>query len=94
MKILGLKPEFFLTNKDFVQISAAHFVWKNIKIQLCLWHIKKVIEVRLTNNKKPQQINHNSLKVQKQFSFIDSSFYPILSKDKISFCPKEFRSKV
>jgi len=32
----GLEPTFFLTDKDFAQISAAKFVWKGIKIQLCL----------------------------------------------------------
>ena len=86
-----LNPLFFLTNKNFAQISAAKFVWKDIKIQLCLWHIKKAVEKRLANNKKPQQINYNGVLAQQTFSFIDSSFRPTLSKDKISFCPKEFR---
>jgi hypothetical protein len=94
LKIRGLEPTFFLTDKDFAQISAARFIWKNAKIQLCLWHIKKAVETRLTNNKKPQQVNYNGLEAHRHFSFIDPSFCPILSKDKISFCPKEFRPKV
>src|SRR4051812_15921322 len=35
-----------------------------------------------------------SLEAQKHFPFIDPSFCPTLSKDKISFCSKEFRPKV
>jgi hypothetical protein len=54
LKMRGLEPEFFITDKDFSQISAARFVWNNIKIQLCLWHIKKAVEARMSNNKKPQ----------------------------------------
>jgi len=70
----GLEPTFFLTDKDFAQISAAKFVWKGIKIQLCLWHIKKAIETRLSNNKTSQQINYNGVAAQKQFSFINPLF--------------------
>jgi hypothetical protein len=82
LKTRGLEPEFFLTDKDFAQISAARFIWKNIKIQLCLWHIKKAVETKLSNNKKPQQINYNGVAAQQQFSFIDHSFKPTLNKDK------------
>jgi hypothetical protein len=53
LKNRGLEPDFFITNKDFAQISAARFIWSGIKIQLCLWHVKKAVEARLTNNKKP-----------------------------------------
>ena len=91
LKTLGLEPEFFITDKDFAQISAARFVWKNIKVQLCLWHIKKAVEARLSSNKIPQQVNYNGIAAQQQFSFIDSSFRPSLTKEKIVFCPKEIR---
>ena len=94
LKNCGLEPEFFLTDKDFAQISAACFVWKEIKVQLCLWHIKKAVEARLSNNKKPQQINYNGVAAQQQFSFINPLFKPILTKDKICFCPKELHSSI
>src|SRR6266540_2754875 len=81
---------YFLTDKDFAQISATRFVWKNIKVQLCLWHIKKAVEARLSNNKKSQQINYNGIAAQQLFPFINPLFRPILSNDKIHFCPKEF----
>ncbi|CAB4424116.1 unnamed protein product [Rhizophagus irregularis] len=93
LKIRGLEPEFFLTDKDFSQISAARFVWKNVKIQLCLWHIKKAVETRLGNNKNSQQINYNGEAAHQLFSFIDPSFQPII-KEKTLFCPKELRSSV
>ncbi|RHZ52159.1 hypothetical protein Glove_464g61 [Diversispora epigaea] len=94
LKNRGLEPEFFVTDKDFTQISAAQFVWKNIKIQLCLWHIKKAVEARLANNKKLQQINYNGVAAQQLFPFINLLFRPTLSKDKISFCPKELHLSV
>ena len=93
LKTLGLEPEFFITDKDFTQISAARFVWKNIKIQLCLWHIKKAVEAKLGSNKKPQQINYNGKAAHQLFSFIDPLFRPII-KEKTIFCPKELRSLV
>ena len=61
-------------------------------MQLCLWHIKKAIEARLTNNKKPQQIHYDAKAVQQLFPFVDLSFKPSLNEGKIIFCPKEFRS--
>ena len=94
LKIRGLEPDFFITDKDFAQISAARFVWNNIKIQLCLWHIKKAVEARMTSNKKPQQVNYNGIVAQRQFSFIDPSFRPSLTKEKVVFCPKKIRPLV
>ena len=76
LKTRGLELEFLLTDKDFAQISAAQFIWKNVKVQLCLWHIKKAVETKLTNNKKPKQIDYNGLETQKHFSFIDPLFWP------------------
>ncbi|CAG8759479.1 1974_t:CDS:2 [Dentiscutata erythropus] len=35
---------FFLTDKDFSQISAAQQIWPNIKVQICYWHLKKLFE--------------------------------------------------
>ncbi len=32
LKTLGLEPEFFITDKNFAQISAACFVWKNVNV--------------------------------------------------------------
>ncbi|RHZ86988.1 hypothetical protein Glove_41g125 [Diversispora epigaea] len=54
LKTKGLESEFFLTDKDFAQISAAL--------------------------------------VQQLFSFIDPTFQPILTNEKIIFCSKELRA--
>ncbi len=48
---MGLYPEFIFTDKDFAQINAAQFTWKDIKVQLCKWYIKKAIITHLSNNK-------------------------------------------
>ncbi|RIA82602.1 hypothetical protein C1645_835117 [Glomus cerebriforme] len=65
----------------FAQISAACFVWSGIKVQLCLWHVKKAIEVRLASNKKPQKINYNGIAAYQQFSFIDPLFCPSVTNE-------------
>ena len=69
LKIHNFEPELFLTDKDFAQISAAKLLWKNVKIQLCFWHIKKTVKIRLGNNKTSQQINYNREAANKLFSF-------------------------
>ncbi|CAG8804094.1 25995_t:CDS:2 [Gigaspora margarita] len=79
---------------DFSQISAARFVWKNIKVQLCLWHIKRAIKNRLSNNTKPKQINYNSQMAHNQFHFIDPEFRPQLNIANYVFCPKQFCSAI
>ena len=35
---------FFLTDKDWAQINAAQQIWPNVKVQLCLWHLKKAVK--------------------------------------------------
>ncbi|CAB4392902.1 unnamed protein product [Rhizophagus irregularis] len=84
----------FMENNGNCGNGIPRFVWKNIKVQLCLWHIKKAVEARLSSNKKPIQINYNGEAAHKLFSFIDPSFRPNLTKEKIIFCPKELRSIV
>ncbi|PKK59890.1 hypothetical protein RhiirC2_670070, partial [Rhizophagus irregularis] len=54
MKLQGLNPEFLLTDKDFAQITTSQRIWVNTKIQLCRWHIKQSVEVRLASNKLSQ----------------------------------------
>ena len=90
LKIRELEPDFLITDKDFAQISASCFVWKNVKIQLCLWHIKKAELAKLSSSKN-SQVNYNGLVAQQKFSFIDPSFKPTLTKDKGCVCPKELR---
>jgi len=52
------------------------------------------VEARLSSNKISQQINYNGVVAQQQFPFIDPSFKPTLTKEKVIFCPKELRPLV
>ncbi|CAG8768953.1 16202_t:CDS:2, partial [Racocetra fulgida] len=92
---------FFLTDKDFAQVSAAQKVWPNAKIQICFWHLKKAIKKRLTDNTYPKVINYSSYSAHQVFEFIDIEFYPTppsqmtpVQKKSFCFCPKELRPKI
>jgi len=89
-----VEPEFFLTDKDFVQISAAQRTWPSVKIQLCQWHVKRAIETKLRDSKKTQQIIYNSLAAHEKFPFIEVTFIPTIETKSEKICPKEFRKKV
>ncbi|SRR6266498_2439312 len=43
----GIFPQFFLTDKDFTQISAGQTIWPNSKIQLCHWYLRQAVETKL-----------------------------------------------
>jgi len=85
----GLNPTFFLTDKDFAQINAARFTWPHSKIQLCKWHIKRAVFIRLSSNKiTTRSSGYNPL----------SEFgvrFPFRGIEQASqFCPKELREIV
>ena len=88
LRDMGLQPEFLLTNKDFSQINAARFTWKEIKIQLCKWHIKKAVITRLTSNKIPRKSSFNPLS---EFG-VRFPFNNITPSNR--FCPKEYHQTV
>lgn len=90
----NIEPEFFLTDKDFAQISAAQRAWPSTKIQLCRWHMQRAIETKLKDSKKAQQITYNSLVAHEKFSFIETTFAPTIETRSEKICPKELRKKV
>ncbi|CAG8501324.1 21601_t:CDS:2 [Cetraspora pellucida] len=51
-QILGLSPDFIFIDKDFTLINAIKNVWPNKGIQLYLWHLKKVILIKIKSNKQ------------------------------------------
>ncbi|CAG8738704.1 40702_t:CDS:2 [Gigaspora margarita] len=53
---------FFLTDKDFSQISAFQSTWPNAKVQICLWHLKKAIKKQLSDNTLPKTITYTLCK--------------------------------
>ena len=92
-----MEPEFFLTNKNFAQISAAQRAWPSTKIQLCRWHMQRLqhaIETKLKDSKKAQQIIYNSLIAHEKFSFIETTFVPTIETRSEKIYPKELRKKV
>jgi hypothetical protein len=92
----GLNPEFFLSDKDFAQISAIRTVWPLTKIQLCRWHIKRAVELRLSSNKLPQKITYDGTLANKEFpNFVNINFVPTKeSFNNYNFCPREYRKIV
>jgi hypothetical protein len=89
--------QFFLTDKDFAQITASQNVWPNAKIQLCLWHIKKALKKRLADNTIPKTTTYSSSSANENFSFIDIEFYPSnlsIKKSNFVFCPKDLRQDI
>ena len=89
-----IEPEFFLTDKDFAQISAALRAWPSIKIQLCQWHMHRAIENKLKDSKKAQQIIYNPFVAHEKFSFIATTFIPTIETRSEKICPKELRKNV
>lgn len=88
MRNIGLLPNFFLSDKDFAQLSAASFVWPETKIQICKWHMKKALMERLRSNKSSRHSSFNPLSPEgKQFPFDNIIPSPI-------FCPKELQITV
>ena len=96
-------PEFFLTDKDWAQINAALSAWPNIKIQLCLWHLKRAVKKRLADSSIPKRSIYDSEFARTQTAFVDATFHPfprdnvtgIRSTSSVNqrFCPKKLREK-
>ena len=90
--------EFFLTDKDRAQINTAQQTWPSIKIQLCLWHLKRAVKKRLDNTSIPQRTSYNSQLASIQTGFIDPNFHPFATTNEdLSnqwFCPREFRETI
>src|SRR5688572_30587014 len=88
---------YFITDKDFAQITAAQYVWPNVKIQICLWHIKKALKRRLADNTLPKTITYSSYTAHETFDFINIEFYPSTSniqRHNFTFCPKNLHQKI
>lgn len=52
LKHTGYNPIFLGCDKDKAEISAIHQVWSNASIQLCYWHAKRAIRMKLGDAKK------------------------------------------
>ena len=77
-----LNPIFFLTDKDFAQISAAQSTWPKVKIQLCKWHIQRAVETKLKDYRVMTRTNYDEDQANRKFSFIDKQFIPVVPANK------------
>ena len=64
----------FLTS-DFSQINAARNVWPNANIQLCLWHIKKAIVIKMKSSQRGKYRRFTTLELA-DLNFVDHNFVP------------------
>jgi len=78
-EVYRINPTFVHVDKDMAEIHAVKEVW-NPKVQLCWWHLRKVVRERLKNTKlsttpyKPTQANT-------KFLFINITFTPLGKAD-------------
>jgi hypothetical protein len=62
-----------------------------------LWHIKKALKKKLSDNTYPKLQLIAPMMLMKTFDFIDIEFYPLISSKKeknFVFCPKDLRPKI
>ncbi|KAL3698104.1 hypothetical protein R1sor_012180 [Riccia sorocarpa] len=90
----GLRPAFFITDKDACQIKAAQRAIPEMHVQLCLKHCLNAIERRMvaldrgTNPYEPSAANT-------VFPFIDATWGPSVGDIVTgSICPPEYRESV
>ena len=71
----------FYTDKDFAQIAAAKNTWPGVNIQLCLWHVKRAVEQRLSSRAQMQKLRYNAIEAHQQCSIINPSWQQIVFLD-------------
>ena len=52
LKGLGFDPSFIATDKDPAEIGAVKLVWPGAKHQLCYWHAKRALSMKLKDSTK------------------------------------------
>ena len=67
----------FYTDKDLAQINAARATWPDANIQLCLWHVKRAVEQKLSS-RASQQSRYNPQNAHRLCSVIDEMWQPIV----------------
>ena len=58
LKTYNFNPTFFGCDKDRAEILAIREVWPSTSIQLCYWHAKRAIKIKLQDNKKSRTQAH------------------------------------
>jgi hypothetical protein len=52
LRLSGLNPTFFGTDKDMAEIFAVRQTWPNVTVQLCYWHARRAIRTKLAASQK------------------------------------------
>lgn len=58
LKVSGLHPNFFGSDKDHSKINAIATTWEGVKIQLCYWHALRDIRMKLKSSKAADDLSH------------------------------------
>ncbi|KAI9057367.1 hypothetical protein FKP32DRAFT_1689206 [Trametes sanguinea] len=80
LKLLGVNPEFTLSDKDWSEINAMRMTWGSAKHQLCFWHALRAVKQRLSKN-KATPAPYDSREAHRSFDFIDPTFVPLGQQD-------------
>jgi hypothetical protein len=71
----GVNPTFMHVDKDIGEIGALKTVWKESKISLCWWHLRRSVRTRLAKAKLATT-PYNVKRACEEFNFIDADFIP------------------
>jgi hypothetical protein len=58
LKGFGFTPRCMAIDKDPAEIAAATAVWPSVKVQLCYWHVKRAVSMKLNSSKSTNTQNH------------------------------------
>ena len=58
LKAFGFDPKCFAIDKDQAEISAVTAVWPDAKVQLCYWHVKRAVSMKLKSSKSTKTQDH------------------------------------
>jgi hypothetical protein len=58
LKKFGFNPRCVAIDKDPSEIAAVTAVWPGAKIQLCYWHVKRAVSMKLNSSKSTKTQNH------------------------------------
>lgn len=109
LKERRINPRFVHIDKDMSEINAIRDVWPDVKIQLCLWHVKRALKKKLSSKKCPKISQYNPQLASQAFSFIDQEFVPVVDEGaahavdpeevsskhrNFTFCPMEHREAI
>ena len=57
---LGVNPSFVDCEKDKSEINAIEQVWPSARIQLCFWHAKRAVEMKLKKSNANFLLHYSS----------------------------------